>query len=113
MEHQGVPLVQLGVGISGSLGLASMEKDSVSHCRRPAIVEEGRVLAESPEGLGSELVSKRLFHGDAIGKLGAHIMQQEVGIGVDLADASVEACGVAAGAAKPQEAALSLADARA
>ena len=96
MQHQGVLFVQLRVRVPCGLCLSAMQKNSFAHSGGPAVMKEGRVLAKTPEWLGSEFVSKGIFHGDSISKLRAHVVQQEVRIGVDQAQGCIQARGMTA-----------------
>ena len=96
MQHQGILFAQFHVRVLCTLCLSTMQENSLTHGGGPAVMKEGRVLAKTPERLGSEFVSKGLFHGDAIGKLRAHVVQLQIRIGMDQAQRCIEARDVTA-----------------
>jgi len=53
--------------------------DDIEKVRGPAIVKKENALAKAPQRRCTELVSGRGALGDAIGKIAAHVMNEEIG----------------------------------
>lgn len=79
-------ITDYGVGFGA---LAGMFADSVEEIRTAAIMEQEDALTETPERRGAELVGTGAALRDAIGKICAHVMNEQVGeeVSVDLTQA--------------------------
>ena len=67
-----------------------MDKNRLLDSVGTTVVQERRVLAKTPKGLGAKLVATRTIHDDPVSELLTHVVQEQVCVRMDQTKSRVE-----------------------